>query len=168
MTVLSRQSIIAELGEDYIRPWVPEKRLLFGMSYGLTGAGYDLRIAQDVTLEPLDFALASSVEWLAFPNSIVGGLKDKSTWARKGLQVFNTVFEPGWYGYPTLELFNNSSVEIEIFAGMPIAQMQFSWLDQPTDRPYNGKYQDQSARPQAAVYEQESLDFGEGFGDEGC
>ena len=62
-----------------------------GVSYGLSEAGYDLRIKQAVTLHPFKrFALASTIEKFDMPRDLVAVVHDKSTWARKGLSVFNT------------------------------------------------------------------------------
>ena len=85
-----------------------ERSVSNGMTYGLGPAGYDVRIAEDVRLIPLGFSLASTVEKFIMPNDVIAFVHDKSTWARKGLSLFNTVIEPGWEGYLTLELMNNS------------------------------------------------------------
>ena len=124
-----------------------------GMSSGLSACGYDVRIAQTVTVVPGGFALASTVERFAMPDDLTGLVRDKSTLARLGMQVFNTVIEPGWYGYLTLELANHGLTTITLQAGQPIAQVMFARLDQPTDRPYRGKYQDQENRPVEAIME---------------
>jgi dCTP deaminase len=120
------------------------------MSFGLGPAGYDLRIAEDILLAPGGFTLASSLEHFMFPADVQGELKDKSSWARRGLTVQNTVFDPGFRGFPTLELANHSAEEIRIRYGTAIAQMIFHLLDEPTESPYDGKYQDQQAGPQPA------------------
>lgn len=79
------------------------------------------------------------------PIDLLGRVADKSTLARRGLAVQNTIIEPGWRGYLTLELSNHGRDAIEIVAGMPIAQIIFDVLDEPAERPYAGKYQDQRA-----------------------
>ena len=127
-----------------------ERTVHFGLSFGLGPAGYDIRIAEAITLATGAFSLASSIEHLYIPIDIQGELKDKSTWARKGLAVQNTVFDPGFRGFATLELTNHSSTEIIIPYGIAIAQMIFEELDEPTEIPYKGKYQDQGAGPQEA------------------
>ena len=132
-----------------------------GMSYGLSACGYDIRIAEDVSLPYLGeasysspFSLASAIEEFDVNSQIVGFVKDKSSWARQGLSVFNTVIEPGWRGFLTLELINNGPKRLNIKAGTPIAQVVFQFLDAPTILPYTGKYQDQQAGPQG--YRKES------------
>lgn len=124
-----------------------------GMTFGLGPAGYDVRIKQDVYVMPGEFALASTVEHFDIPPDVLATVMDKSTWARVGLNLFNTVIEPGWKGWLTLELVNHSLDTIEIPAGSPIAQIVFHRLDQPTERPYAGKYQYQPNRPVSAVLE---------------
>jgi dCTP deaminase len=124
-----------------------------GMSYGLSSCGYDIRIAQSVYLEPGAFTLASSVEEFQMPNNLVGIVHDKSTWARQGLTVQNTVIEPGWRGFLTLELTHHGYDNIYPEAGDPIAQVVFHLLDETTEQPYSGKYQDQTSGPVEAIFE---------------
>lgn len=119
-----------------------------GMSYGLSHAGYDVRIAEGVHLDHGRFELASTIERFMMPTNLVGMVHDKSSWARQGLSLFNTVIEPGWHGYLTLELVYHGIMPIHIPAGTPIAQIVFMWLSEPTESPYAGKYQNQAAGPQ--------------------
>jgi dCTP deaminase len=119
-----------------------------GMTYGLSPAGYDIRIAQDVTLSCLrSFALVSSIEHFTIPTDLIAQVCDKSSWARRGVAVQNTLAEPGWFGYLTLELTYACWWPIRITAGSPIAQIIFLRLEAPTEQPYEGKYQDQRAGP---------------------
>ncbi len=131
-----------------------QRRVQRGMSYGVSAAGYDIRLAGDVCLPSRGFSLASSVEYFTIPADCMGMVCDKSTHARRGLSVFNTVIEPGWKGYLTLELVNHSETVMHLLAGDPIAQVIFFALNAPTDAPYNGKYQDQPNRPMGAIYEE--------------
>ena len=121
-----------------------------GVSFGLTEAGYDVRINQSVVLHPFKrFSLASTFEYFDMPSNLVGVVHDKSTWARRGLSVFNTVIEPAWRGWLTLELVYNGWGVLRIPAGAGIAQVLFHEI---TDRAaYTGKYQDQPNRPVAAI-----------------
>ncbi len=124
-----------------------------GVSYGLGHAGYDLRIAEDYTVYPQSFMLASVMEQIYMPNDIVGVVHDKSTWARLGLSVNNTIVEPGWVGYLTLELINdNAKLPVYLKAGMGIAQIIFHRMEEATDSPYDGKYQNQKSGPQPAKF----------------
>lgn len=135
-----------------VEPFV-ERSVEGGMSYGLSAAGYDVRVAEDIYLEPGDFTLASTLERFITPPDLVGIVHDKSTWARLGLAVQNTVIEPGWQGYLTLELTNHGHGIISIAKGMPIAQIVYHKLMQPTEQPYQGKYQNQEQGAQEARFE---------------
>ena len=117
-----------------------------GMTYGLGPAGYDVRIAETVTVGR--FVLGSTVERFNIPNDVLAQVCDKSTWARRGVAVQNTIIEPGWRGYLTIELTNHGDTPIEIKAGDPIAQIIFFRLEEPTALPYWGRYQDQEPGPQ--------------------
>lgn len=129
-----------------LRCMVTEKKKAHGVSYGLSEAGYDIRIKQSVTLHPLKrFTLASAIEPFQMPNDLVAIVHDKSTWARKGLSVFNTVIEPGWYGYLTLELVYHGFWPLHIQAGSGIAQVLFHRIYENSN--YNGKYQAQANQP---------------------
>lgn len=130
-----------------VTPFV-ERSVHNGMSYGLSSAGYDVRIAESVYMSKGVMFLASTMERFQMPTDIVGMVHDKSSWARRGLSLFNTVIEPGWHGYLTLELVYHSVEPVMINAGDPIAQIVFMRLSEPTEQPYNGKYQNQEAGPQ--------------------
>ena len=153
-----------------IKDMIPAKFIANKVSHGLGEAGYDIRIKQDVrffygsrivvsqpdvmggTYDPEEskgrFVLASSMEEFQMPKHLVGVVHDKSSWARRGLSVFNTVFEPGWKGFLTLELVYHGNDELHIPAGSGIAQVIFSTLAEPVA--YEGKYQHQENRPVAA------------------
>lgn len=142
-----------------------------GVTHGLGEAGYDIRIKQDVRFkrvktdrmsfgirEPGDeawgigfgrFTLASAIEEFDMPNNLTGIVHDKSSWARRGLSVFNTVIEPGWKGFLTLELVYHGESELIIPAGSGIAQVVFH-LNSDTAQ-YNGRYQHQSDQPVPAI-----------------
>jgi dCTP deaminase len=128
-----------------------------GMSYGLSMAGYDVRVnfatAPIVTLRPGDFMLAVTCEHFDMPPDVLGIVHDKSTWARQGIAVQNTVIEPGWKGYLTLEITNHGTSTVVIQSGDPIAQIVCHLLDEPAEKLYDGKYQDQEDTPQAARFE---------------
>ena len=119
-----------------------------GMTYGLGPASYDVRIAESLVIWPHQCALASTLEHFNMPNNVLGKVADKSTWARRFLAVQNTIIEPGWRGHLTLELSNHGRLPLKILRGMSIAQIILQWLDEPTEQPHAGKYQDQ---PKGAV-----------------
>lgn len=127
-----------------------EKHKEHGVSFGLSEAGYDIRIKQEVVLHPFRrFRLASSVERFTMPNDLVAIVHDKSTWARRGLSVFNTVIEPGWEGFLTLELVYHRWGVLLIPAGAGIAQVLFHSIREPAR--YSGKYQNQADEPVPAI-----------------
>ena len=138
-----------------------------GVSHGLGEAGFDIRIKQDIWFYPMErkivrkdggiaekeffngnFVLASALEYFQMPPNLVGVVHDKSTWARRGLSVFNTVIEPGWYGYLTLELVYHGNGVLHIPAGSGIAQVLFHEVAIPQE--YRGKYQNQENKPVSA------------------
>lgn len=84
------------------------------------------------------------------PDDVVGIVHDKSTLARRGLALQNTVIEPGWRGFLTLEISNHGTEPVTLTAGTPIAQVLFHRLDHLAANPYNGKYQDPERGPQKA------------------
>lgn len=150
-----------------IKGMLSEKCKEHGVSFGLSEAGYDIRIKQNITFIPDGiscrvgimcpdgpdfsegrFILASTIEEFQMPTNLVGIVHDKSTWARRGLSVFNTVIEPGWKGFLTLELVYHGQEELVIPAGSGIAQVIFHELTQPMR--YEGKYQNQGDEPVAA------------------
>lgn len=142
-----------------------------GVSHGLAEVGYDIRLKQDIRIVPdgqgnvfisvLElngdrakiiggrFCIASAMEEFDMPVDLVGVVHDKSTWARKGLSVFNTVIEPGWKGFLTLELVYHGYEDIHIPAGSGIAQVIFHRIQQPAQ--YDGKYQNQADKPVEAI-----------------
>lgn len=131
----------------------------FGMTYGVGPAGYDVRVEfdpegsiQNVEMYNGDFVLASTIEHFTMPSDVLGIVHDKSSWARKGLAVQNTVIEPGWKGYLTLELTHHGPHPITIRRGSPIAQIVFHYLDEVTNG-YDGKYQNQVRGPVSAIEE---------------
>lgn len=142
--------------DPLLHPFIERDRFK-GTSAGLSPAGYDLRLvladdASDHWLAPGEFLLAAALEKFHMPGDLLGLVHDKSTWARRGLSVFNTVIEPGWRGFLTLELINHGPNTIHLQAGQGIAQVVFHRLDNATDSPYpeDGKYQDQDYGPVAA------------------
>lgn len=130
-----------------------------GMTFGCGPAGYDVRvefdehgISKEVMLMPGQFLLASTIERFVMPPDVLGIVHDKSTWARRGLACQNTVIEPGWEGWLTLELTNHGNDMLQIKKGMPIAQVIFHRVDAVTEG-YEGKYQNQKRGPVKPISE---------------
>ena len=163
MPVINGKTLLAKAP---IREMIPHKLKAHGTSYGLGEAGYDIRIKQSITFIPgmsmapaikVDeqlvhgrFTLASAIEEFDMPADLVGVVHDKSTWARQGLSVFNTVIEPGFKGGLTLELVFHGNKELVIPAGSGIAQVIFTTLAH--DACYEGKYNGQSTDPTPAIF----------------
>lgn len=151
--ILSAQSICRRAESGLIAPF-HEREVFEGMSFGLSCHGYDVRVAEEIHLtRSSDFVLASTIECFDMPRDLCAFVKDKSSWARRGVFVQNTVIEAGWRGFLTLEITFQGSGYIRILPGSPIAQIIFQRLDEPTEQIYSGKYQDQQAGPQAARFE---------------
>jgi dCTP deaminase len=142
---------IANLAYDQcmIDPFFAEKKLHeeSGLSYGLQPASYDFRIRETIILHPKDYALVSTLESVRIPYDVGAAVADKSSWARRFVSVGNTHFDPGFRGYPTIEITNHSRDTIEIISGTPICQFKFFKMDREAMRPYSGKYQDQPPEP---------------------
>lgn len=127
-----------------LRPYHMRTRTYRGLSFGESPAGYDVRIEQEVHLHPDHrFVLASIMEHIIMPDDVLGIVHDKSSWARMGLSVFNTVIEPGWNGWLTIELAfhaDRGAPDVHILPGDPIAQIIFHQIAGPV-APYEGTYQ---------------------------
>lgn len=136
-----------------LRPISPliDRTVCRGVTGGLGPAGYDIHLDQDAWLWPGRFLLASASERFAMPADVLGVVHDKSTWARRGVALQNTVIEPGWSGYLTLEITMHAWRFLRIQRGTPIAQVLFHRLEAATDRPYRGRYQNQARGPQPAT-----------------
>jgi dCTP deaminase len=145
------------------------------VSYGLSSYGYDIRVADefkvftninstvvdpknfdarsfvDVQAEvciipPNSFALAKTVEYFRIPRDVLTVCVGKSTYARCGLIVNVTPFEPEWEGYVTLEISNTTPLPAKVYANEGIAQVLFFQSDEPCEISYAdkaGKYQKQ-------------------------
>ena len=152
------------LEAEPIKNMLPGKVRLHGVSHGLGEAGYDIRLKQTIEFRQghtgpyvyVDdvsragrFCIASAIEEFDMPPDLVGIVHDKSTWARRGLSVFNTVIEPGFCGGLTLELVYHGTEPLLIPAGAGIAQVIFHHIVENAS--YDGKYQGQSTDPTPAI-----------------
>lgn len=104
---------------------------------------WDLIAQGPYTLQPKEFVLVSTLEWLMVPDDLVIELKLKSSRAREGFNhslAFH--FDPGWSGIGTMEIHNMKRfTPLHIYHGMPFAQIIVHQLDKPAIHPYQGKYQ---------------------------
>ena len=147
------------------------------ISYGLSSYGYDIRVADEFkiftnvfsavvdpkhfdpksmvdfkgdvcVIPPNSFALARTVEYFRIPRTVLTVCLGKSTYARCGIIVNVTPFEPEWEGFVTLEISNTTPLPARIYANEGIAQVLFFEADEICEISYadkKGKYQKQQA-----------------------
>jgi dCTP deaminase len=145
------------------------------ISYGLSSYGYDIRVADEFKvftninstvvdpknfdarsfvdvradvciIPPNSFALAKTVEYFRIPRDVLTVCVGKSTYARCGLIVNVTPFEPEWEGFVTLEISNTTPLPAKVYANEGIAQVLFFQSDEACEVSYadkKGKYQGQ-------------------------
>lgn len=147
------------------------------ISYGVSSYGYDIRVADEFKIftnvysaivdpknfdpksmvdyrgevciiPPNSFALARTVEYFRIPRSVLTICVGKSTYARCGIIVNVTPFEPEWEGFVTLEISNTTPLPAKIYANEGIAQVLFFQAEDECDISYadkKGKYQKQQS-----------------------
>src|SRR5471030_1073346 len=145
------------------------------ISYGTSSYGYDVRCAPEFKIftninstivdpkrfdeksfvdlsadvciiPPNSFALARTVEYFRIPRNVLTVCVGKSTYARCGLIVNVTPFEPEWEGFVTLEISNTTPLPARIYANEGLCQILFFQGDEPCETSYKdkaGKYQKQ-------------------------
>ena len=102
--------------------------------------------AEVCIIPPNSFALARTVEYLRIPRNVLTICLGKSTYARCGIIVNVTPFEPEWEGHVTLEFSNTTPLPARIYANEGVAQMLFFESDETCEVSYKdrgGKYQGQ-------------------------
>jgi dCTP deaminase len=145
------------------------------VSFGLSSYGYDVRVADEFkvftnvyntvvdpkkfdeksfvdiradvcTIPPNSFALARTIEYFRIPRDVLTVCLGKSTYARCGIIVNVTPFEPEWEGHVTIEISNTTPLPAKIYANEGIAQVLFFQSDESCEVSYkdkSGKYQAQ-------------------------
>ena len=104
------------------------------------------RETEEIVIPPLSFLLAVTRERIRLPADMTAFVEGRSSIGRIGLFIQNAGWvDPGFDGTITLELFNANRLPIRLRAGRRICQIVFAQLDRKTTRPYQGKYQHQSA-----------------------
>jgi dCTP deaminase len=88
---------------------------------------------------PNSFALARTVEYFRIPRDVLTVCLGKSTYARCGIIVNVTPFEPEWEGTATLEISNTTPLPAKIYANEGIAQVLFFQSDEPCAVSYGDK-----------------------------
>lgn len=160
---------------DMISPFESGQKRDGVISYGLSSYGYDIRVADEYKIftnvfsaivdpknfstqsmidfkgdvciiPPNSFALARTVEYFRIPRNVLTICVGKSTYARCGIIVNVTPFEPEWEGFVTLEISNTTPLPAKIYSNEGIAQVLFFEGDEPCEISYadkKGKYQHQ-------------------------
>ncbi len=161
--------------QGMIEPFVDSQVREGAISYGVSAYGYDIRVSDEFKvftnvfnsvvdpknfddksfveikadhcmIPPNSFALARTVEYFRIPRSTITLCVGKSTYARCGIIVNVTPFEPEWEGFVTLEISNTTPLPAKIYANEGIAQVLFFEADEMCDISYadkKGKYQKQ-------------------------
>ena len=178
MSVQSDKWIIKMAKENaMISPFEDKQIRGNNISFGTSSYGYDARVADEFKIftnvnaeivdpknfkatnfitktgseciiPPNSFALARTVEYFRIPRSVLTICVGKSTYARCGIIVNVTPFEPEWQGYVTLEISNTTPLPAKIYANEGIAQVFFFESDSECDVSYadkKGKYQKQES-----------------------
>jgi dCTP deaminase len=159
-----------------IEPFVESQVRGSAISYGVSSYGYDIRVADEFKVftninntvidpksfdprsfvdvktdvcivPPNSFALARTIEYFRIPRDVLTICLGKSTYARCGIIVNVTPFEPEWEGTVTLEISNTTPLPAKIYANEGIAQVLFFQSDEPCELSYKdkkGKYQAQT------------------------
>jgi dCTP deaminase len=165
------------LEHGMIEPFVDHQVREGVISFGVSSYGYDVRVADEFKIftnvysaivdpkqfdtrsmvdfrgdvciiPPNSFALAKTVEYFHIPRNILTICIGKSTYARCGLIVNVTPFEPEWEGFVTLEISNTTPLPARIYANEGIAQVLFFEADEECEISYadkKGKYQRQQS-----------------------
>jgi dCTP deaminase len=163
------------LEQKMIEPFADRQIRQGVISYGVSSYGYDIRVADEFKIftnvysaivdpkefdprsmvdfqgdvciiPPNSFALARTVEYMRIPRSVLTICLGKSTYARCGIIVNVTPFEPEWEGYVTLEISNTTPLPAKIYSNEGIAQVLFFEADEGCEISYadkKGKYQGQ-------------------------
>ena len=164
------------LNEKMIDPFCEEQIGKDVISYGLSSYGYDIRVGKEfkiftnvnstvvdpknfdeanvidiqsdiAIIPPNSFALARTVEYFRMPDNVLAICLGKSTYARCGIIVNVTPFEPAFEGHITIEISNTTPLPAKIYANEGIAQVLFLEGDEPCEVTYadkKGKYQSQT------------------------
>jgi dCTP deaminase len=163
------------LEHQMIEPFLDDQVRTGVISYGVSSYGYDVRVgdefkvftnvfntvvdpknfdpksfvdikAEVCVIPPNSFALASTIEYFRIPRDVLTVCLGKSTYARCGIIVNVTPFEPEWEGHVTIEISNTTPLPAKIYANEGIAQVLFFQSDEPCAKSYKdkkGKYQAQ-------------------------
>ncbi len=93
---------------------------------------HDIPFHQPILVHPRQLTLVPTLEWVELPESLMGQVTARSSWAREGLNIATaTLINPGYRGIITLELSNLGQIPIKVYPGMCIAQISFHTVEDP-------------------------------------
>lgn len=117
---------------------------------------FHVALGETFVLHPKQFVLGSTLEYVRFPDTLMGYVEGRSSWGRNGLQIATaTVVSPGFAGVLTFEISNVGEVPVQLRAGTRIAQMVLHRLLSPED-PYAARSKAQfriPTGPEVATFE---------------
>lgn len=152
--ILSDYDLWKRCSTGVVNPWNADHvqpasiDLTLGNEFIVNGAHYAL--SASCPIAPREFLLGTTVEVVTVPDDLVGEVKGRSTWARRGLVVENAGWiDPGFSGTITLELYNLGPDTLYIPLGERVCQIAFHQLTTSAMRPYGTEglgshYQNQS------------------------
>ncbi len=108
----------------------------------LNPAGYDLRLAARVVLEPGEHRLVATLERVQLGPELVGMLHIRSSLAREGILGSLALVDPGFRGQLTISLFNSSRKVVRLEAAERFVQLTLVKLGRGAAKKYEGRYQD--------------------------
>lgn len=144
MILSDRELGLRQARHGIVEPWVRDHLqpasidLTLGNEFIVNGAHYALSAACPIA--PREFLLGTTVETVTIPHDLVGEVKGRSTWARRGLIIENAGYvDPGFTGTITLEMYNLGPDTLYIPLGERICQIAFTQLTSPAIRPYGSE-----------------------------
>ena len=136
------------LSDVDIKTYINMGMLTITGEYTLNNCSVDLGVnlnKKTILIEPDDFFLLKTDNWIMLPNDIAGILGGRSYYARKGLIIHCTsaLIAPGFYGKIVLEVKNIGNNAIRLYDKEKICSLSFAKMLTPCSEPYNGRYQGQ-------------------------
>ncbi len=135
MTVLSDKEILQHIKQSEIEIIPFERKCL-------NPAGYDVRSATELTINPKESTLVASLEKIQLGLSVMAYLYLRSSLTREGIIGGFAVVDPGFSGQLTFNFHNLGENVVRVEKGEPIVQIVFHKLGSVADRGYAGKYQE--------------------------
>jgi len=92
---------------------------------------------------PNERVLATTLENIALPDSLMAFCELRSTFARLGISIPPTIVDAGFSGNLTIELLGGSA-PVRLYPETRFLHIVFAKLSMPVKKPYRGKYYKQS------------------------